>query len=123
MRTTFRRNTVIAAALVATGAVALASPGMSRAVFDAQNAHKVDGHHAAAALGLKRHMKQLLWVIARKVGHDWAVIAVALERLALELGVELHTDAAAQALVQPRALVRRRRRRAPARRRGRRRVE
>lgn len=46
MRTTFRRNTVAAAALLATGAIALAAPGMSKAAFDAVNAHKVDGLHA-----------------------------------------------------------------------------
>lgn len=46
MRNAFRKNTVIAAAVLATGAVALAAPGMSKGLFDAQNAHKVDGYHA-----------------------------------------------------------------------------
>lgn len=46
MRTTFRRNTLAAAAIVATGAVALTAPGMAQAAFDAINAHKVDGLHA-----------------------------------------------------------------------------
>ena len=46
MRTTFRRNTVALAAVVAAGAVAFSAPGMAKGLFDADNAHKVDGLHA-----------------------------------------------------------------------------
>ena len=46
MRTTFRRNTIAVAAVVAAGAVALSAPVVAKGVFDASNAHKVDGLHA-----------------------------------------------------------------------------
>ncbi len=46
MRTTFRRNTIAVAAVAAVGAVAFASPGVAKGLFDASNAHKVDGYHA-----------------------------------------------------------------------------
>jgi hypothetical protein len=46
MRTTLRRNTIAVAAVAAVGAVAFASPGMAKGLFDASNAHKVDGYHA-----------------------------------------------------------------------------
>jgi hypothetical protein len=46
MRTTFRRNTIAIAAVAAAGAVAFSAPGMAKGMFDASNAHKVDGYHA-----------------------------------------------------------------------------
>lgn len=46
MLTTFRRSTVVAAAVVATGALAFTTPTVAKGLFDAGNAHKVDGYHA-----------------------------------------------------------------------------
>ncbi|HQR26076.1 MAG TPA: hypothetical protein PLP61_03455 [Nocardioides sp.] len=46
MRTTFRTASLAVAAVAVTGAVALTAPGMAKGLFDAQNAHKVDGLHA-----------------------------------------------------------------------------
>lgn len=46
MRTTFRRYSVAAAAVAVTGAVAFSAPVVAKGVFDAGNAHKVDGLHA-----------------------------------------------------------------------------
>ncbi len=46
MRTNHRRTTIAVAAAVAAGSVALAAPVTAKGLFDAKNAHKVDGYHA-----------------------------------------------------------------------------
>lgn len=46
MRTNHRRTTIAVAAAVAAGSVALAAPVTAKGLFDANNAHKVDGYHA-----------------------------------------------------------------------------
>ncbi len=46
MRTNHRRTTIAVAAALAAGSVALAAPVTARGLFDAKNAHKVDGYHA-----------------------------------------------------------------------------
>jgi hypothetical protein len=46
MRINHRRTTIAVAAAVAAGSVALAAPVTAKGLFDASNAHKVDGYHA-----------------------------------------------------------------------------
>lgn len=46
MRTTYRRTTLVAAAALTAGAVAFAAPTTAKGIFDARNAHRVDGYHA-----------------------------------------------------------------------------
>ncbi len=42
----FRRSIITVAAIVAAAALAFTAPGMAKGLFDARNAHKVDGLHA-----------------------------------------------------------------------------
>ena len=42
---------------------------------------EVDRHHATAFLGLKRHVEQRCWIIARKMRDEWTVVNVALEQI------------------------------------------
>jgi hypothetical protein len=46
MRFNHRRTTIAVAAALAAGSVALAAPTTAKGLFDAYNAHKVDGYHA-----------------------------------------------------------------------------
>lgn len=46
MRSNHRKATIAVAAAVAAGSVALAAPVTAKGLFDAKNAHKVDGYHA-----------------------------------------------------------------------------
>jgi hypothetical protein len=46
MRSNHRKATIAVAAAVAAGSVALAAPVTAKGLFDAHNAHKVDGYHA-----------------------------------------------------------------------------
>lgn len=47
MNKSFRRTSITVAAAAGVGLVALAAPSTARVAFDAFNAHKVDGYHAA----------------------------------------------------------------------------